>query len=345
MNTMKKTIVALLVLAVLLMAFVGCGKEEKSLQGTAKTQGFPVIITDSVEREVTIPDKAERITSGYYISTYSLLNLGLKDQIVGIESKANTRGVYKLFAPELLSVPDVGTAKAVNVETIMSLKPDLVVLPYQQAETADKFEQLGVPTLVVKPETMQDFLYVLDILSKATGTSQRAATLINWYKTAWAELESKTSRLQQKSVYLCSNSDPLNALTAKMFQAEIIKAAGGKLVTADIEGAYWTKVSMEQLFVYQPEFMLISSGGDMTPQSLLADSNWKKLMKSEQNVFGFPSAVDGWDNPTLSSVLGAYYMANKLHPEAVTKDDVINKAKEFYKLAFKEDVTAEQLGL
>ena len=340
---MKKIFCMVLALAVLLTFFTGCEANVKPAQNTAKTKGYPIEIKDSMGRKVTIPEQPKRITSGYYISTYMLLNLGLKDKLVGIESKAKTRSVYKLFAPELLKVADIGTAKAVNQETIMSLNPDLVILPYQQVETASKFENLGIPTIVVKPETMDDFLYVYDILGKATGTSDRLTDLVNWYKSAWAELESKTKGLEQKTVYFCSSSDPLNALTAKMFQSEIVKAAGGKLVTIDIDGAYWTKISFEQLYNYKPEFMFISSGSEMTPKSLLADQNWQKLF-TQQNVYGFPSKVDGWDNPTLSSVLGAYFMANKLHPEAVTKEDVINKAKEFYQRAFNMDTTAEQLG-
>ena len=341
----KYLLILLSILLILFSVSYGCDKAGKTLHKINDSQDFPVVITDSLGRNVEIDDKPERITSGYYISTYMLLNLGLKNQIVGIESKADTRNFYKFFAPELIKLPDVGTAKAVNIETIMSLKPDLVVLPYHQAEIIEKFELVNIPAILVEPETLDNMLYVFDFLSKATGTTQRAATIIEWYKSSWAELESKTGNLQKKSVYLCSNSDPLNTLTPKMFQADMIKAAGGKLVTSDIEETYWAKISMEQLFVYKPEFVFISSGSNITPQKLLEDQNWKKLMGDEQNIFNFSDTVDQWDNPSLSSVLGAYFIASKLHPEVITEEDIIKKAKEYYNLVFNVDISKEQLGL
>ncbi len=367
---MKKFLCIVLSLVMLLIVFPGCAPnnipdatpgventetskpDENENIETPKTEendnspesSYPVEIIDSMGRKVTISEKPEKIVSGYYISTYMLINLGLKDKIVGIESKANSRPVYKNFAPELLEVPDVGTAKAVNQETILSLNPDLIVLPYQQAETASVFENLNIPTIVVKPETMDDFLYVLDILGKATGHSDSLTGLIEWYESAWADLETKTENLDKKTVYISSSSDALNALSPKMFQADMIKAAGGKLVTDDLNESYWSKISLEQLYIYKPEFMFISSGSDITPQDLLSDENWANIFVNE-NIFNLPCDLDGWDSPGLSSVLGAYFIASKLHPDVVTAEDVMNLAEEYYKIAFDADVTIEQLGL
>ncbi len=339
-----KKVLLIIVAALILVSIIGCVRNENTAKSMEANANYPVVITDSMGRQVTINKMPERLVSGYYISTYMLVNLGLKDKIVGVESKADTRPVYRNFAPNLLSVSDVGTAKAVNVETVLSLDPDLVILPYQQAETAKKIEQAGIPAIVVKPEALNDFLYVAGILGKATGTSDKADKLTKWFNDKWKELEQKTSGTEKKKVYMCSSSDPLNALTPKMFQSEMIRAAGGTLVTEDIEEAYWAKISMEQLYTYKPDFMFISSGGDLVPESLFTDSNWNNILGTDK-VFGMPSSVEGWDSPTFSSVLGAYYMACKMHPEAVSVEDVINLAKEYCRIAYDADVTLEQLGV
>lgn len=47
---------------------------------------------------------------------------------MGIEAKADTRELYKLAAPELPSLPNVGSLKQFNLETCVSTEPDLVIL-------------------------------------------------------------------------------------------------------------------------------------------------------------------------------------------------------------------------
>ncbi len=331
---MKKIVLLLLTLTIML-SFYGCTGVE-----TSENQN---IIVDSMGREVVVPDKPQKLVSGYYISTYTLINLGLQDYIVGVESKAETRSVYKMFAPRLIQAPDVGSAKAVNTETIISLDPDLVILPFHQIETADMLEQMGIPVIVVRPESIDDFLYVLDILGESTNTSDKAKSLKDWFCNAWNNLEQRTRDLEKKKVYMCSPSEPLNALTPQMFQSEIIKAAGGELVTQDIEGSYWVKISMEQLYNYKPEYMFISSNSSIAPEDLLEESNWSRLTT---NIYSMPSKVEGWDNPTLSSVLCAYYVAAKIHPDVVSLDEVDSLAKEFYSLAYDaENITSDQLSI
>ena len=93
----KYLLILLSILLILFSVSYGCDKAGKTLHKINDSQDFPVVITDSLGRNVEIDDKPERITSGYYISTYMLLNLGLKNRIVGIESKADTRNFYKFL--------------------------------------------------------------------------------------------------------------------------------------------------------------------------------------------------------------------------------------------------------
>lgn len=68
-------------------------------------------------REVTLDAEPERLVSGYYITTSYLTALDLEDKLVGIEAKAGTRELYQLAAPELPSLPNVGSLKQFNLET------------------------------------------------------------------------------------------------------------------------------------------------------------------------------------------------------------------------------------
>ena len=126
---MKKFISLLLALAMLL-SFVACGQAGKPAETTTATTEatvptteetapettvaqihYPVTVTDHAGREVVIEDEPQKLVSGYYISTSLLIALDLDEKLVGIEAKANKRAIYALAAPELIELPNVGTAK------------------------------------------------------------------------------------------------------------------------------------------------------------------------------------------------------------------------------------------
>jgi len=113
---------------------------------------FPVTVTDQLGRSVTLEQKPERLVSGYYISTSLLIALGIEDQLVGIEAKASQRPIYALSAPELLDLPNVGTAKDFSIEGTLALEPDLVILPARLKDAIEILSGMGLEVLAVNPE-------------------------------------------------------------------------------------------------------------------------------------------------------------------------------------------------
>ena len=71
----------------------------------AAEAAYPLTLTDQAGREVTLEAEPETLVSGYYISTSLLIALGLEDQLVGIEAKADSRPIYARSAPQLLDLP------------------------------------------------------------------------------------------------------------------------------------------------------------------------------------------------------------------------------------------------
>lgn len=139
-----KRLTALVLAVLMLISTVACGSSASNDSTTqaASTSAFdvmsqfsevstsyPLTVTDQAGRTVTFEKAPEKIASSYYISTSLLLALGLKDKLVGIEAKANTRNIYKLAAPSIVSLPNMGTAKEFNTEACVAAAPDVVFLP------------------------------------------------------------------------------------------------------------------------------------------------------------------------------------------------------------------------
>ncbi len=338
------------VLVVALMAGCGTQQTEQSTQEAQQAQETASItLTDQIGREVVLEKPADSIVSSYYISTAILVALGMEDHLVGIEKKADTRNLYKSAAPQLLELPAVGSGKGINVEETAALNPDLVVLPKKLQDSVTAFEELGIPVLVVDPETLEGYVECVALLGKASGKEERSQDLISYYHEKMDEVKNLTKDLKDEdkpAVYLAAGSDYLSTCTSKMYQNDLIAMAGGRNVSAELTEGYWQNISREQLLTWNPAYIFAVNYAEYALDDILQDKALSAVTAvREGKVKMFPSPIEPWDYPTPSSVLGILWLTHELHPDLYTEEDYINEAKKFYKEFFAIEVSKEDLGI
>lgn len=312
---------------------------------TEPPQG-PVTVTDQAGREVTLEKPAEKIVSCYYLVTASLLTLGQKDKIVGIEMKAGSRELYRLCAPEFLDLPGVGSGKETNIEAIAALEPDLVLLPSKQLEAADTLAGLGIPTAVVEPETYEAFNELITMLGALCGCEDQAAELTDYYNGVVERVSALTKDAERPSVYLCGEASWLRTCAGGMYQRELIELAGGACVSAELPGTKWADISAEQLAAWDPEVMFSVSYAEYALDDIRGDAALTGVRAvAEDRLYTVPSEIEAWDYPQPSSILGLLWMTHMLHPELVSREEYVSEAQAFYQTYFGLEVSKEQLGI
>lgn len=341
-----KKIIALILAITLLFSFAACTGTSDDGNATNPSSSipvevtFPVKVTDQLGREVTIEKKPEKIVSGYYISTSLLIALGLEDNLVGIEAKADSRPIYKLAASQLLELPSVGTAKNFDLEGCAALNPDLVILPAKLKDSIPALEELGIKVLAVNPESGDLLNEAIDIISKATGTTQIAYALKYFSNNLLSEISKAVEGSDKPSVYLSSNGTFTAAAGAKMYQNTIIENAGGTNAAAEITDTSWAKVSYEQINKWNPDVIVIASDADYTVEDVLSDSAVSQVTAvKEKRVYKMPDSFESWDSPVPSGVLGTAWLANKLHPDKYSDEAYEKAVKDFYQTFY--DFTPE----
>lgn len=292
---------------------------------------YPVTVTDQLGREVTIEEQPETLVSGYYISTSLLVALGLEDQLVGIEAKADSRPIYALAAPQLLELPNVGTAKEFDLEGCAALKPDLVVLPAKLKDSIPALEELGMTVLAVKPEDQVQLAEAAKLLGTATNTEELADQLVTYYTDTLTELSTVLEGCEKPSVYMAGTGSVLTAAGAGMYQNSLIENAGGVNAAAEIEEASWTDISYEQLAAWNPDYIFIAAEADYTAEDVQKDENLAAVKAvADGNVYQMPSAFEAWDSPVPGCVLGSLWGASVLHPEEYPAETLQTAVTEFY---------------
>ena len=322
---MKKILPLLLCLA-LLMSLTAVA----SAENVENTQ-YPVTLTDQAGREVTIQEEPQRVVSGYYISTSALIALGLQDKLVGIEAKAAKRPIYQRSAPQLMDLPNVGTAKEFDLEGCAALEPDLVILPLKLKDAAKTLEDLGFPVLLVNPEDQARLEEMISLIAAATNTQSSAQALLDFTAAQEALLEKTLEGTRTPSVYLAGNSALLSTAGDAMYQSDMIRLAGGVNAAAELTDTYWVEISYEQLLAWDPDYILLASDAGYTAEDVLADPNLADCAAVKNgNVFKMPGKAEAWDSPVPSGILGAVWLANLLHPEAFTEEDCAEVIDEYY---------------
>lgn len=305
--------------------------EESSTEADAEQTVYPVTVTDQAGREVTIEKEPSSIVSGYYISSSLLIALGLKDKVVGIEAKADKRPIYKLAAPEMTELPNVGTAKEFNLEACAALSPDLVILSMKLKDAAQSLTDLGITVLLVNPESQDLLTEMINTIATATNTNSEAAKLLAYIDSQKAILTSALSGVEPESVYLAGNSSFLSTAGPSMYQSSIIELAGGKNAADSITDTYWAEISYEQLLAWDPSYIIIASDAEYTIDDVMNDPNLAECTAvKNSHVYAIPGDVEALDSPVPAGILASVWLAGILHPDQVPTDTYTTEMTNYY---------------
>ena len=330
---MLKRILAAFLCAAILLSCAACG--------AVSSDTASIVLCDQAGRYVALDTPAEKVVSCYYISTYAMLALGLRENIVGLEKKADTRPIYRMAAPELLEMTAVGTMKELNVEAVAALEPDLVIMPLKLKDYTEALSALGIPVLTVNPENHEDLCEMLTLIGDACGASDKAEALIRYYDKQLKAVAGYIKKADKPTVYMGGNSSYLTAAPSAMYQGSLIETAGGINAAASLEGDYWTEVSYEAILAMNPEVIIIPAGAAYTKEDLLADKELASVQAiRNKQIFAMPSSIEEWDSPIPSGILGVLWLTSVLHEDVYSFSAFTEDVQDFYRTFYNVEVDA-----
>ncbi len=342
---MKKWLSILLTASLVFTLLTGCGSKEEAAPEPEKEvqteeeeepeeESTEITVTDQAGNTVTLEKPAEKIVTCFYGQSYSMIALGLKDKLAGMEAKANVRPIYSLAAPEFLELPNVGSQKEFNVEAAIALEPDLVLLPKKLQDTASSFEAVGIPVAICYPESQELLEEQLVMIATLCGKPENADKLIEYYHTKFDEMDKITSELsdeEKPSIYMASVSSYMSAAPKDMYQATLIEKAGGVNAAGEIDGDYWTDLSYEQILAMNPDIIVLPSEAEYTADDVKNDAQLAEVTAVKNGaVYAMPKDFEAWDSPVPSGVLGALWMLAAAHGNLYSMDQMRTDAAEFY---------------
>ncbi len=287
-----------------------------------------VTIVDQVGNTLDIPQPVRRAITPYSLATYVIYGVGAADRLVagGYLGARTPEGAARMEAidprfPELSSY--VMNQREINIEEIANLAPDVIFASARSA-WLDTVAELGIPTVLFQGESPELLKQSLTLAGQIFGpnAAARAAAWIAYYDRVLSAVVAQTSGLSdaERPRVLVIGTEPLRVISGDMYQTDIVAAAGGQSVSAELKGS-WNDVNLEQVVLWDPDVIIIVPYGNVTVATLTDSPEWQ-VIKAVQDgkVYKMPSWVAPWDTPVPDSVLGIIWLAQKLFPERIALD-------------------------
>jgi len=231
------------------------------LENRTAGAAFPIQIVDSLNRLVTIHKPPERIVSIAPSITEILFAIGAESLVVGVDEFSN-------YPPEVGELVKAGRIEVVggfsnpSLEKILALKPDLVVgVSGVQARFLITISQMGVTTLCLDAENIEDVINDILILGRVTGRLENAIRLAERLRGEIADisrLASSFTASRPKALFIVW-INPIYAAGGKSWISSAIEIAGGANALKEIN-ASWPSISWEKVLESNPDVIVFAEG-------------------------------------------------------------------------------------
>ena len=218
-------------------------------------------ITDDRGVLVTLAKAPQRIVSVLPSLTESICALGQCQRLVGVDRYSN-------WPASVNALPKVGGGLDPSVESIVALKPD-VVLMATSARVAERLEALGIKVVALEPKTHADVQRVLGRLGQLLEVpdAERVWRLID--AGVMAAAQSIPPRARATRVYFEINSAPYGAGQSS-FIGETLLRLGVQNIIAPELGPF-PKLNPEFVVRANPDLIMI---GDRSSAGMTQRPGW-----------------------------------------------------------------------
>ncbi|WP_455211382.1 cobalamin-binding protein [Kaarinaea lacus] len=230
-----------------------------------------VHVTDDTGQSIRLPHTAQRIVSLAPHITELLYEIGAGENIVGTVE-------YSDFPQAAKSIRRIGRHNALDLETIVMLKPDIVIA-WQSGNPVhhvEKIVDLGIPVYFSEPLQLMDVASTLQRFGRLTGKFDNAQQAQQRFIQRYEQLRGYYQHKPKVRVFYEIWNQPMMSVNGKHIINEVIQLCGGENVFASLAPLTPT-VDIESVLQANPEVIIASGVGDAAPPWLGEWDEWPQV--------------------------------------------------------------------
>ena len=330
--------------------------------GAGGNGGETVSITDHAGNVVQVPREINRIVvcDIYPLPSVLAVFFDSAEKIVGMAQPSMTAAQNSLLSelyPEILNASTGfidGTA--VNVEELLKLEPDVVFYGGTQ-EIGEALKNAGITAVSVSAgkwdydaiETLNNWILLLSEMFPRNDRYEKVKSYsADVYERVRERVKDLSGADRERVFFLFQYNDSTITTSGKHFFGQWWADAVGAVNVGEVmESDNSTAVSMEQVYAWDPDRILITNFNASQPADLLNNTvgNWDwspvsavRTGKVNKMPLGmYRSYTCGVDTPVT-----LIWMAKTVYPELFTDFDITAETKKYYREVFGIELTDEQ---
>ncbi|MEN2994620.1 MAG: ABC transporter substrate-binding protein [Thermodesulfovibrio sp.] len=297
---------------------------------------FSIFFINETQASITVQDfrgktlklnkPAERVVCLIESALTGIYMLQQGHKLVGIPTNVYSEGFYysetfKYYALlderiKLKKIPAVGNWESVNIEKVISLKPDLIIIWANQKDAIEVFEKLGIPVYGVFITKIDDVFKEIMDFGLILGAKERAEKLIKYSKEEIKKIEtiSKTIKKRKKVYFSWAQHSFLQTSCEGSIVDEIIKTVGGINICGHIR-AESQVLTMETLVKLNPDIIIMWFSKILKPDDIKKNTQYKTIKAVKNHAIYQFNDTFFFDLWTLKLLYSMKFMAKSIYPE------------------------------
>lgn len=246
-----------------------------------------ISVKDDTGHRVTLQQAAKRIISLAPHITETLFAAGAGEKVIGAVA-------YSDYPEAAKKIPRVGGYPTLDIETIISLKPDLIVAwaSGNNMNQVNKLTALGLPVFKSEPRSPLDIAKTIRRFGILAGTTEVSVKAANEFDQHYQRLIKQYSAKSKVKVFYQIWNQPLMSINGQHLISNIIELCGGINVFADLK-TLTPKISIESVIATKAEVIIAGGMGERNSRWITDWEKWSQLpaVKKDQIYFINPDIL------------------------------------------------------
>jgi len=240
--------------------FAGCVSDKIPANGKEALQ-----VTDVQGNTVTLDKPAEKIVCLFDPMVDAIYMLQVQHKLVGIP--AETYADRELFTPyshiddrvKNRAIATPGSNETANLESIIALKPDLVIVQHMNAGSIRSLQQMGIAVYQASSEKYEHVLKEIEDIGLLTGAEERAKTIRDFAVELFTEMKEAATAVPEenkKTVYFTWANGRIFSTTGRnsMMHDCLVFAGLENVCTSSIDQP---NINAETLLSWNPDIIVM----------------------------------------------------------------------------------------
>ncbi|HSW38490.1 MAG TPA: ABC transporter substrate-binding protein [Acidobacteriota bacterium] len=281
-----------------------------------------ITVTDFRGKTITFQKPVSRIVCLIESTLSGLYMLGQEQRVVGIPANVYQNPVFPYYAKlderiRNKKLPAPGNWDFVSIESVIALKPDVVIIWSRQTEVIAALEERGVRVFGVFISNRDDVDRKMIALGRMTGSKTRAERLVSHVRDEVRRFSARIADVpasKRPGVYYMWAQGNLETSCGSSTVNDLITMSGGRNVCGHLPHEHLV-VKFEQVIGWNPDVIVMWFNARKDPADVIADEQWRlvKAVRSKR-VHELPEVFlcDLW---TLKYIHAVKMVAKWTHPE------------------------------